>query len=77
MLDALHAIRDGQREIADLLAKHYAKSEDYYNEARANIARSIELQRTGLSRFRSVSFVAIPGIVVCIAAIAYLVVRYF
>jgi hypothetical protein len=77
MLDVLREIRDGQRAMVDLLAKQHALAASHFEQSRETVAQSIALQRIGLNRFRSVSLVAIPGIVACIAAIGYLVVRYF
>jgi type VI protein secretion system component VasF len=76
-LEVLREIRDGQREIAGLLVKLHALSEAHYTQARATIDESVELQRAGLRRYRTVSLVAFTGIAACIAAIAYLVLRYF
>ena len=45
--------------------------------SRTTVAESVSLQRLGLKRQRSVMMVAVPGIVACIAAILYLVFRYF
>jgi hypothetical protein len=77
MLEALRDIRDGQRAILEALNRQNDLARDHFSQSRATIAQSIELQRTGLRRFRAVSVVAVPGIVACIAAIVYLVVRYF
>lgn len=42
-LEVLREIRDGQREIAGLLAKLHALSEAHYTQARATIDESVEL----------------------------------
>lgn len=41
------------------------------------IEESLNLQREAVSRQRTVTRIAAPGIVACIAALAYLVLRYF
>jgi hypothetical protein len=50
------------------------------NSVRASketLAESLGLQRLALQRQRNIGFVAIPAIGMCIAAIVYLVWRYF
>lgn len=77
ILETLREIRDGQREIIALIAKQQALAEEQVKKSRATIEESVTLQRLALQRQRTVSLIAVPGIVVCIAAIAYLVLRYF
>lgn len=77
ILDALHEIRDGQREIASLLSAQRELAEEQIKRTRLNIEESVGLQREALKRQRTIGFVAVPGILACIAAIAYLVIRYF
>ena len=43
----------------------------------ATVDESIGLQRLALQRQRTVTLVAVPGILACIAAIGYLVLKYF
>ena len=40
------------------------------------VAESIELQRQAVDRFKTVSRIAIPGIVLCVVLIVYLIARY-
>lgn len=77
LLDVLIELRDGQREIIKLLTTQQAIAEEQIKKSRETIAESVDLQRLALSRQRTVTLVAIPGILACIAAIAYLVLRYF
>lgn len=77
ILETLREIRDGQREIIALIAKQQALAEEQVKKSRATIEESVTLQRLALQRQRTVSLIAVPGIAVCIAAIAYLVLRYF
>ena len=77
ILEVLREIRDGQREIVGLLTTQRAAAEEQVKKSRESIAESVALQRLGLARQRTVTLVAIPGILACIAAIAYLVWRYF
>lgn len=75
--DLLRELRDGQREIIALLVAQRALSEEQVRRSRQSIEESIALQKTALRRQQSVTRVALPGILVCVAAIAYLVLRYF
>jgi type VI protein secretion system component VasF len=59
----LTEIRDNQREMLE--------------RQRTQIEESLQLQREAINRTRTIARFAIPAILVCIAAIAYLVVRYF
>ena len=77
MLDTLREIREGQREIIQLLSAQHATAEEQVRKSRETIAESVGLQRLALQRQRTVTLIAIPGILACIAAIAYLVLRYF
>jgi hypothetical protein len=77
ILDMLREIRDGQREIISHLAAQRALAEEQLQKSRAIIEESVGLQREALRRQRNITLVAVPGILACIAAIAYLVLRYF
>ncbi len=77
ILDTLREIRDGQREIVVHLAAQQSLAQEQVLKSRASIAESVGLQREALKRQRVLSRVAVPAILFCIAAIAYLVIRYF
>ncbi|HEX9686806.1 MAG TPA: hypothetical protein VGA25_13250 [Burkholderiales bacterium] len=77
ILSALHEIRDGQREIISHLTAQRALAEDQLQRSRASVQESIGLQREALRRQKTITLVAVPGILACIGAIAYLVLRYF
>jgi len=77
ILGVLREIRDGQREMLGLLAAQRVAAEEQVKKSRESIAESVALQRLGLARQRTVTLIAVPGILACIAAIAYLVWRYF
>ena len=77
MLEVLREIRDGQREVLGLLSAQRAAAEEQVRKSRESIAESVALQRLTLARQRTVMLIAVPGILVCMAAIAYLVWRYF
>jgi hypothetical protein len=76
-LEVLKEIRDGQREIIALLNAQRALAEEQLRKSQERIEESVGLQKEALRRVRSVTLIAVPGILACIAAIAYLVLRYF
>lgn len=77
VLDTLREIRDGQRELIAQMEAQRVAAEEQMRSSRARVEESVALQREALKRQRSVTVVAIPGILACIAAIAYLVYKYF
>lgn len=77
ILETLREIRDGQREIIAQLAAQRTLSEEQVQKSRARLDESVSLQREALRRQKSLTLIAVPGILACIAAIAYLVLRYF
>jgi hypothetical protein len=77
LLALLTEIRDGQREIIELLSQQQRFAAEQIQNSRTTVAESVNLQKLALQRQRTVTLVAVPGILACIAAIAYLVLRYF
>lgn len=77
VLHTLREIRDGQREIIQLLSAQRTLAEEQLKKSGERIAESVGLQRLALQRQRTITLIAIPAILACIAAIAYLVIRYF
>jgi hypothetical protein len=77
ILDTLREIRDGQREIIEVLSAQQAIAVEQIKRSAERVAESVSLQRLALQRQRTVTLIAVPGILACIAAIAYLVFRYF
>lgn len=77
ILATLKEIRDGQREIIGHLLAQRSLAEEQLRKSRASVEESVGLQREALRRQRTITLVAVPGILACIAAIAYLVLRYF
>ena len=77
ILEVLRDIRKGQREALKAMEQQRALVQGQIEMSRQSIAESVALQRLGLSRQRTITWIAVPGILVCIAAIAYLVARYF
>ena len=76
-LQVLREIRDGQREIIALLAEQRTLAAEELRKSQARVEESVSLQKEALRRQRTITLIAVPGILACIAAIAYLVIRYF
>lgn len=76
-VELLREIRDGQREIIALLEQNRDLAQEQLGRSREKVEESIGLQKVALQRQRTVTLIAVPGIVACIAAIVYLLVRYF
>ena len=64
------------REIRDHLSSQRALLEEQIARSRKTAEEAIALQRQALQRQRSVTVLAGIGILACIAAIGYLVIRY-
>lgn len=77
VIETLRQIRDGQQEIIALLGAQRTLAEEQLQKSRASLEESMGLQREALRRQRSITLIAVPGILACIGAIAYLVLRYF
>ena len=65
------------REIRDTLKAQRALVEEQLARSRRSVEESIGLQRTALARQRQITLIAVPGILACLLAIGYLVLRYF
>lgn len=77
LLEAVREIRDSQREVVSLLSAQRTLVEEQLRRSRQSVEESIGLQKLALRRQHSLTLIAIPGILACVLAIAYLVVRYF
>jgi CHASE3 domain sensor protein len=77
ILATLREIRDGQRELLDQIKAQRALAEEQMRQSRERVEESMGLQREALRRQRTITVVALPALLVCIAAIAWLVLRYF
>ena len=77
ILETLREIRDGQREMMALMRAQKELAEEQLQKSQQRIEESMGLQRLALQRQRSITLIAVPAILACIAAIAYLVLRYF
>lgn len=84
--DTAHTLREilaEQKKITALLEAGRQMQEEnlrYLRERYEQDAQvrdtSVALQRTALDRFRKVSFVAVPLILLCVALIVWLMIRY-
>jgi hypothetical protein len=77
ILDVLREIREGQRETLTAMEAHRSLVKEQIRISQNNVEESVGLQRLALKRQRAITFIALPGVLACIAAIAYLIVRYF
>jgi t-SNARE complex subunit (syntaxin) len=77
IVSLLGEIRDNQREMLERQRLQVEIAQRHLEQAKAQVAESLALQREAVSRARTASRIGVPAIFVCIAAIAYLVFRYF
>ncbi|HUL92088.1 MAG TPA: hypothetical protein VLV56_07035 [Burkholderiales bacterium] len=75
--DLLIEIRDNQRLALQRQEEHLAIAREQIDRSRNQVQESILLQRQAVERVRRVSWVAIPGIALCVLLIVYLLVKYF
>lgn len=73
----LREIRDNQHEFLARQREHLEIAKRQLEQASSQITESMSLQREAIKRAKAVGRIAVPGIIVCIAAIVYLVVSYF
>lgn len=69
-------IRDNQRLGLQRQEQQLEIAREQLERARNQVTESIELQKQAVNRFKTVSRIAIPGIVLCVVLIIYLMVRY-
>ncbi|QKO21931.1 hypothetical protein [Rhodoferax sp. BAB1] len=77
ILTTLREIRDDQRQLLEQIKGQRALAELQMTQSRQRIDESMGLQREALRRQRTITVVALPALLACIAAIAWLVLRYF
>lgn len=77
VLALLGEIRDQQREALAQQRAHLEIAQAQLKRTDTQIEESLKLQREAVSRQRTITRIAGPGIIACIAALAYLVLRYF
>jgi hypothetical protein len=74
--DLLIEIRDNQRSSLEQQKEHLEIAKEQIERSRGQVQESIELQRQAMDKVKNVSRLAIPGILICIVLIVYLIVRY-
>ena len=73
----LTEIRDNQRWCLQRQEEHLEIAREQLDRAKSQISESINLQREAIDRARMLSRVALPAVLLCIALIVYLIVKYF
>ena len=69
-------IRDNQRAALEQQQEHVAIAREQMERARDQIKESLRLQQLAIDRTKQVSRIAVPGIVICIVLIIFLIVTY-
>jgi hypothetical protein len=77
ILATLREIRDDQRELLLQIKAQRDMAAEQMAQSRARVEESVGLQREALRRQRTITVVALPALLLCIAAIAWLLLRYF
>lgn len=75
--DLLIEIRNNQRLSLERQEEHLEIAKEQIERSRGQVQESIELQRLAIDKVKKTSRIAIPGIVICIVLIVYLLVKYF
>lgn len=70
-------IRNNQKRALEQQATQIEIAREQLERVRRQVDESLGLQREAIAKQRTVMRIAIPGIALCIAAILYLIVRYF
>ena len=76
LMQVLVEIRDNQRLSLRKQEEHLEIARQQIERARTQVAESIELQKVAIERAKTVARVAIPGILLCIGLVIYLIVTY-
>jgi hypothetical protein len=73
----LKEIRDAQLKALTNQEQHIELVHEQLQRSKTSIEESINLQRIALDKQKSVTRIALPGVILCIVLIAYLVIKYF
>jgi len=76
ILKLLTEIRDNQKVSLERQEEHLAIAREQIDRSRNQVEKSIALQQQAVERFKKISRIALPAIILCIALILYLVVRF-
>ena len=77
IVSLLKEIRDNQRSALQRHEEHLELARRQFERSRTQVEESIALQKVAVNRVKHVVHFAIPGIVLCIGLIVYLLVKYF
>lgn len=77
LIAALRETNAVQREILEILKAQRQLQEQQLERSQRALAESMALQQLALRRQRTVTLVAVPGIVLCVGLIGWLLIRYF
>jgi hypothetical protein len=72
----LGEIRDNQREMLERQRIQLETAQRHLEQAKVQVAEGLALQREAVSRVRIMVRLGVPGILLCIATIIYIMVRY-
>jgi len=75
--DILVEIRDNQRLSLKRQEEHLEIARKQIERSSGQVQESIELQRQAIDKVKKVSRIAIPGILICVVLIVYLLIKYF
>ena len=75
--ELLAEIRDNQVLALKRQEEHLELAREQLERSRNQVAESIALQKQAMARFKSISIIVLPAILICIVLIAYLVVSFF
>ncbi len=77
IIDLLTEIRDNQKLSLQRQEEHLEIAREQVERANKQVTESIELQKLAITKAKHVARIAIPGIILCMVLIVYLVVVYF
>ena len=77
LLSTVREIRDSQQEMIALLTSQRDLIAGQAERSKKSIDESIALQKLALRRQQTITRIAVPGILLCIGAIVYFLLRYF
>jgi len=75
--EILLEIRDNQLRAIENQEKHIALTREQVERAKRQIEESTGLQRQAIEKTKIVTRIVVPGLLLCIVAILYLVMKYF
>ena len=75
--EILMEIRDNQQKALQQQQEHLEIAKKQLDRSNNQVSESIDLQRQAMARFKLISLIAIPIILVCIGLIIYLMTLFF